>query len=158
MSRAVLAIPAGIFLALALLLAAPFVLELNPRVLPTALLDKPAPQFDLPPIEGLTETIGLNTADLVGRPGIVNIFASWCLPCLAEHPLITRLADEGYAVYGIDYRDAEFILNSLVEAIFGGTTQDQHFGTIFFDRLTPGSQQALAGKIMIDLKIVHAQS
>ena len=114
MSRTVFAIPAGIFLALALLLAAPFVLELNPRLLPTALQNKPVPQFDLPPIEGLPETLGLSTADLVGRPSVVNIFASWCLPCLTEHPLITRLADEGYAVYGIDYRDeAKYVIRWL---------------------------------------------
>ncbi len=105
MTRTMFAIPAGIFLALALLLAAPFLLELNSRVLPTALLDKPAPEFDLPQIDGLPETPGLSTADLRGQPSIVNIWASWCLPCLTEHPLVTRLADEGYAVYGIDYRD-----------------------------------------------------
>ncbi len=114
MSRVMSILPVGIFLGVALLLLAPFVLELNPRLLPTALLDKPAPQFDLPPIEGLPETLGFSTADLMGQPSVVNIFASWCLPCLAEHPLITRLADEGYAVYGIDYRDeAKYVIRWL---------------------------------------------
>jgi len=107
MTRSIFVIPASIFLALALLLAAPFVLELNPSSLPTALQNKPAPQFKLPPVNGVPETLGLSTADLFGQPGIVNIFASWCLPCLTEHPLITRVADEGYAVYGIDYRDED---------------------------------------------------
>ncbi len=105
MRRLVFILPVAAFIGLAGLFAAPFVLELDSRVLPSVLIDRPAPEFVLPPIEGRPETLGLATADLRGRPSIVNIFASWCVPCLAEHPIVTRLAQDGYAVYGIDHRD-----------------------------------------------------
>src|SRR3546814_14309900 len=49
---------------------------------------------------------GLASPDLGGKPVLVNVFASWCVPCLAEHPLLTRLAkEEGIPLYGINYQD-----------------------------------------------------
>ena len=106
MRRLTFLLPVLAFLGVSLLLAMPFVLKLDSRLLPSALIDRPAPQFALPPIEGRPQTLGLASADLPGRVSVVNIFASWCVPCLAEHPLITRLSEEGVAVYGINYRDA----------------------------------------------------
>ncbi len=73
-------------------------------VLPSALIDQPAPQFVLPPVEDVDRP-GFSTADLKGQVVLVNFFASWCVPCLAEHPLITRLADQGLPVYGINYKN-----------------------------------------------------
>jgi cytochrome c biogenesis protein CcmG/thiol:disulfide interchange protein DsbE len=87
------------------LLAGYFVLGLqrDPSLLPSALLDKPAPAFDLP---GLGGKPGLATADLAGQIVLVNFFASWCVPCREEHPLLMRLAEEGKIVlYGVDYKD-----------------------------------------------------
>lgn len=76
----------------------------DPSDLPSALIDRPAPTFDLPPLPGMTH--GFASADLGGVPALVNVFASWCVPCLAEHPLLTRLAvEEGVAIYGINYKD-----------------------------------------------------
>lgn len=76
----------------------------DPSKLPSALIDKPVPQFDLPPLlEGLP---GLATADFGGEVVMVNVFASWCIPCRLEHPLITKLADDGILpVFGINYKD-----------------------------------------------------
>jgi cytochrome c biogenesis protein CcmG/thiol:disulfide interchange protein DsbE len=75
----------------------------DPSVLPSALIDTPAPAFDLP---GLGARAGLATADLPGRVTLVNFFASWCVPCRAEHPMLMRLAKEGHiALYGIAYKD-----------------------------------------------------
>lgn len=76
----------------------------NPSRLPSPLVGKPAPAISLPAVaEGIPG--GFSTDDLKGQVTIVNVFASWCVPCLAEHPLITQLAAEGKRVYGINYRD-----------------------------------------------------
>ena len=77
----------------------------NPREVPSAMIDKPAPDFDLPAVEGL-EIPGLKTIDFQGQVTLVNFFASWCIPCRIEHPLITRLGEEGIVpVWGINYKD-----------------------------------------------------
>ncbi len=73
------------------------------KELPSALIDKPAPQFSLPPIDG--DGPGLSNADLAGRVSLVNVWASWCPPCRVEHPILMRLAAEGVAVFGINYKD-----------------------------------------------------
>lgn len=72
--------------------------------LPSALVGKPAPMMSLPAVN---ETIpgGFATTDLRGKVSIINVFASWCVPCLAEHPQITELAEQGISVYGINHRD-----------------------------------------------------
>ncbi len=70
---------------------------------PSVLIGKPAPQFELPPVEGMQG--GLRTADLLGAPALVNVFASWCPPCHQEHPFLMQLAREGVAIYGINTRD-----------------------------------------------------
>ena len=76
----------------------------DPSTLPSALIDKPVPTFELPPIAG-RDGPGFSSADLAGRVSLVNVFASWCVPCRVEHPLLMALADEGVAIYGIDYTD-----------------------------------------------------
>ncbi len=87
----------GVFLALGL--------ERDPRTLPTALLDRPAPEFALPPLPGRDER-GFARADLGGRPMLVNVFASWCVPCRVEHPVLEALAREGVVIHAINYKDA----------------------------------------------------
>ncbi len=77
----------------------------DPRVIPSALIDKPVPEFELP---ALGEDIpGFSSADLAeGRVVLVNVFASWCAPCRVEHPFLSALAADGVPVYGIAYKDA----------------------------------------------------
>lgn len=82
----------------------------DPKIIPSALIDKPVPDFTLPPIEnGTAEGYGkgLASGDLKkGGISVVNVFASWCIPCRAEHPFITRLAKMKVArVYGLNYKD-----------------------------------------------------
>lgn len=79
-------------------------LKLNPRDIPSVLIDKPVPTIDLPP---LVETRpGFATTDFGGEVVVVNVFASWCIPCRIEHPLITRLAEEeGVTVFGLNWKD-----------------------------------------------------
>ena len=76
----------------------------DPSTLPSALVGKPAPEFALPPLEG-RDGPGFSRADLGGRPMLVNVFASWCVPCRVEHPILARLAEEGVVVQGINYKD-----------------------------------------------------
>lgn len=77
----------------------------NPQELPSALLGRPVPEFRLPPVKG--RTLGLSNTDLVGEVSLVNVFASWCIPCRAGHTLLLRIAAEGnVSVHGLNYRDA----------------------------------------------------
>ena len=76
------------------------------RNLPSALLGKPAPQFELPPL--FADQPGFSTADLTA-PGVklVNIWASWCVPCRVEHPKLAELAAMGLTVHSINYKDTQ---------------------------------------------------
>ncbi|MCB2052950.1 MAG: DsbE family thiol:disulfide interchange protein [Geminicoccaceae bacterium] len=103
-------VPVIVFVAIAAFLAVG--LTRDPQKLPSALLDKPVPAFSLPPLAGRAgdapvDTLGLSDEDLgKGEVTLVNVFASWCVPCRVEHPLITELAEEGVTVHGINYKDA----------------------------------------------------
>jgi cytochrome c biogenesis protein CcmG/thiol:disulfide interchange protein DsbE len=94
--------PLAIFLALGVLLGVG--LTLNPREIPSPLLDKPVPPFKLAPVKG--RTLGLASADLRGEVSIVNVFASWCVECRAEHPLWMQLgAQKLVPIHGLNYKD-----------------------------------------------------
>jgi cytochrome c biogenesis protein CcmG/thiol:disulfide interchange protein DsbE len=76
----------------------------DPHELPSALIDRPFPAIDLPPIVGHEK--GFTTADLAGHVALVNIFASWCVPCKVEHPLLMAHAKGGgIPIYGIAWKD-----------------------------------------------------
>ncbi len=71
--------------------------------LPSAMLNKPAPEFDLASLSG-GEKLDLDA--LKGHPFIVNFFASWCVPCRIEHPVLMRLSQQNHLpLYGIAYKD-----------------------------------------------------
>jgi cytochrome c biogenesis protein CcmG/thiol:disulfide interchange protein DsbE len=76
----------------------------DPSLVPSPLVGKPVPVFDLPPVKG--RTLGLSSRDLQGRVSLVNVFASWCISCREEHPLLVRLAHSGVVpIHGLDYKD-----------------------------------------------------
>ena len=104
MKRLLFTLPLLMFVVMALWIAVPLVRGDDPNALPSTLIDQPAPDFALPPLPG--HDAGFTTADLGQRPVLVNVFASWCTPCLAEHPLLTRLAEEqDIPIYGINYKN-----------------------------------------------------
>ncbi len=80
--------------------------------LPSALLGRPVPTFDLSPVAGLTRdgqpVPGFASAELSGRGvTLVNVFASWCVPCRDEHPVLVELAkDTRFRLVGLNYKDA----------------------------------------------------
>ena len=89
-------------------LVAVFAVSLNrdPSLVPSVLIDKPAPAFAMPEVAGLGVP-GFDTAALGGDVTVVNVFASWCVPCRVEHPLLTALKSEAAVrLYGINQKDA----------------------------------------------------
>ncbi len=78
----------------------------DPRGVPSALLGRPVPDFTLPPVEG-SDQPAFGPAELraAGRPVLVNFFASWCVPCVIEHPQLMALQRQGVPVFGIAYKD-----------------------------------------------------
>ena len=107
--RLIVFIPLLVFLALAAL----FVLRLgsgDPSRIPSALIGHPAPQTNLPPLPGLERdgkpVPGLDSADFNGQVTVLNVWASWCVPCRDEAPLLTALAtDRRIRLVGINYKD-----------------------------------------------------
>ncbi len=102
MNRLTFFLPVVVFVALAGLLWRG--LYLNPRELPSMLIDKPMPAFSLSTIDGQP----VSNADLPESLFLLNVWGSYCLPCLVEHPTLMRLAEEGeIPVVGINYKDRE---------------------------------------------------
>lgn len=80
-------------------------LTLNPRLVPSPLIGKPVPVFQLPPVQG--RTLGLASDDLRGEVAVVNVFASWCTACREEHPLWMELSRQrAFSIHGLNYKDA----------------------------------------------------
>jgi len=86
-------------------LAGIFALGLNrdPSLIPSQLIGKPLPPFDLPAID--SGNPGLASRDFRARPMLLNMFASWCVSCRVEHPLLLDLHGRGVPIAGIDWQD-----------------------------------------------------
>ena len=74
-----------------------------PNMIPSVMIDKPAPVFDLPSL--FAGKPHVTSADLQGRVTLVDIFASWCVPCRSEHPYLTDIKNAGIVLVGINYKD-----------------------------------------------------
>jgi len=107
--RLVVLLPLIVFLGIAAL----FLYRLgagDPSTLPSVLIGRPAPNTPLPPLEGLVHdgvpVPGITLADLKGKVSLVNVWASWCVPCRDEAPLLMKLAEDNrIRVIGINYKD-----------------------------------------------------
>jgi len=95
-------IPLVIFVVLVVFLAVG--LNRDPKLVPSPLIDKPAPEFSLPRLHHPEQRIGKQ--DMLGKVWILNVWASWCVSCRAEHQVVKRLAATGAVeIVGLDYKD-----------------------------------------------------
>jgi len=95
-------LPVAVFIGIAVMFA--WGLGHDPREIPSSLIGKPVPQFNLPPVKG--RTLGLSTDILHDEVSLVNVFASWCVECRLEHPLIMQLKAQGIVtIHGLNYKD-----------------------------------------------------
>jgi len=93
-------LPLAIFILLVVLLA--YGLTLDPRRVPSPLIGKPVPSFELPLLK---QTGTLSSKDFIGDISLLNAWASWCVACRAEHELVSQLSRSGLKVYGLNYKD-----------------------------------------------------
>jgi len=100
MKRWILLLPLAIFLGGAVFLYRG--LYLDPAELPSALIDKPFPEFSLRDVQSNRV---ITRADLLGKPALVNVWGTWCVACRVEHPVLNKLAQQGVVIYGINYKD-----------------------------------------------------
>lgn len=120
LSRILAFLPLGV--ALLLGLAFWWGLQNNDDRLPSALLGRPVPELSLPPVGGQGE--GLSSDDLRGEVSLVNVWASWCVPCRTEMPLLVELAEAGtVTIYGINYKDSSEAALSFLEELGNPYTQ-----------------------------------
>lgn len=77
-------------------------LSLDPAEMPSALIDRPLPAFNLPQL-GLPGL--LSEQDIEGQVSLLNVWATWCIACRVEHPYLQQLSDQGVVIVGINYKD-----------------------------------------------------
>lgn len=95
-------LPLAAFLALAAVLGVG--LQLNPREVPSPFIDKPAPTFKLPLVHEPQRE--LSTQDMKGQVWLLNVWASWCVACRVEHPVLVEVAKQNAVpIYGLNYKD-----------------------------------------------------
>jgi len=102
LGRLLVLVPVLVFLALAIVLG--WGLTTASRDIPSNLIGRPVPEFNLPPIE--PGKPALSRTDLIGEVSLVNVFASWCVACRIEHPLLMQLSkDRRVPIHGLNYKD-----------------------------------------------------
>jgi cytochrome c biogenesis protein CcmG/thiol:disulfide interchange protein DsbE len=129
------AIPGAVFILLIAVLA--IGLNLDPRYIPSPLIDKPLPSFTLPNLHD--EAAVVMQRDMTEKPRLLNVWASWCVACRIEHPLLIELANSGQIdIVGLNYKDDRG------DALAWLTRHGDPYSQIIHDR---------AGKLGIDLGV-----
>ncbi len=152
-------------------------LDLNPREIPSTLIDKPAPAFDLSQL--FDEHNRVTNESLAGKVWLLNVWASWCAACRQEHPVITELARE-IDIVGLNYKDtridakqwlAEFGNPYLVSAfdqkgdagidygVYGvpETFVIDHLGTIRYKHIGPVSREDAVDKLLPIVRLLEKE-
>lgn len=76
----------------------------DPSLVPSPLIDKQLPEFSLEQVKNMDKT--LSSIDLLGQVSLLNVWASWCVACRSEHPILLKLARSGLVnIYGLNYKD-----------------------------------------------------
>lgn len=78
-------------------------LSLDPTHMPSALIDRPMPAFQLGTVMDPDNKVTVEA--LTGRPALLNVWATWCVSCKVEHPYLNRLAQQGVPIFGVNYKD-----------------------------------------------------
>lgn len=95
-------LPLGIFAGLVLIFI--YGLQHDPRLVPSPLINKPAPTFNLPTLH--SPNINIHLDDLKGKVSLLNVWASWCVACREEHPLLVKTSQtNALNLYGLNYKD-----------------------------------------------------
>ena len=98
------AIPLVVFLVIAAFLASRLRGGYDPHIIPSALIGKPAPEFQLPELRDPTKTF--SPKQLRGKVWLLNVWGSWCVACREEHPFLIKLSNAGpVPIYGLDWKD-----------------------------------------------------
>ncbi|MCZ6802948.1 MAG: DsbE family thiol:disulfide interchange protein [Proteobacteria bacterium] len=122
-------IPLGLFICLVIIFI--YGLQHDPRLVPSPLIDKPAPTFNLPTLH--SSDINIQLDDLKGKVSLINVWASWCVACRTEHPILVEVSKSNELnLYGLNYKDKredalqwlEQLGNPYIESAFdeSGTT------------------------------------
>ena len=105
-------IPLAVFAIMVIFLA--IGLKLDPREVPSPLIGKPAPAFNLPQVADAGQS--LSPADFKGQVALVNVWASWCVSCRQEHPVLLQLARQNVVpIYGLNYKDQREAANGWLD-------------------------------------------
>ena len=106
MGRAIYILPLVVLMVVAIASIVQLKSGTSAKVLPSVLIDRPVAQMTLAPIKG--RTLGFSTADLKGQVTLVNLFGSWCIACLTEHPVLMRIKEQNLVpIFGVDWREKD---------------------------------------------------